>query len=60
MILLDLNECEAEMVISALFSKIDDLRTDNIILKNKVEKLTEQLNCSEIPNSSESEVDDNG
>ncbi len=60
MILLDLNEREAEMVISALFSKIDDLRADKIILENKVEKLKEQLNCSKIPNSSESGADDNG
>lgn len=60
MILLELSEREAEAVISALASKMCNLRVDKTILANKVERLSEQLNCLENPNISESEADDNG
>lgn len=56
MILLDLDEREAEIVISALLNKISDTKTSEIILKCKVEELTEKLSCSENPNNSESEA----
>lgn len=60
MILLDLDEREAEIVISALLDKISDMKTSEIILKRKVEELTEKLSYSENPNNSESEVVNNG
>lgn len=60
MIMLNLDERDAEIIISALLKRLDSIDVDNIILKNKVETLTEKLNCSEIPNSSESGAADNG
>lgn len=60
MIMLNLDERDAEIIISALLKRLDSIDVDNIILKNKVETLTEKLSCSEIPNSSESEADNNG
>lgn len=59
MILLELNEREAEIVISALLSKISDFKTSKIILEGKVKELTEKLSCSENPNNLESEAGNN-
>ncbi len=60
MILLKLNEHEAELIISALLTNISAIETDNIILRSDIERLKQKLNCSEFPNSSESEAVDNG
>lgn len=60
MIMLNLDKREAEYIISALLGKLSEIDVENIILKNKVETLTEKLSCSEIPNSSESEAASNG
>lgn len=47
MIMLNLDERDAEIIISALLKRLDSIDVDNIILKNKVETLTEKLSCSE-------------
>lgn len=67
MIMLKLDERNAEFIISALLGKLLDIDVENIILKDKVEKLTSKieeltskLSCSEFPNNSESGAADNG
>ena len=60
MILLKLNEHEAELIISVLLTKISSIETDNIILRSDIERLKQKLNCSEFPTRSESAAADNG
>lgn len=52
--MLDLDKYDAEIIISALLSKISDMRTHEIILENKIEnlakdneRLAKKLSCSE-------------
>lgn len=58
MIMLNLDERDAEIIISALLKKLDSIDVDNIILKGKVETLIKEI--EEISNSSESEAANNG
>lgn len=58
MIMLNLDERDAEIIISALLKKLDSIDVDNIILKGKVETLTKEI--EKISNSSESEAANNG
>lgn len=58
MIMLNLDERDAEIIISALLKKLDSIDVDNIILKGKMEILTKEI--EKISNSSESEAADNG
>lgn len=58
MIMLNLDERNAEIIISALLKKLDSIGVDNIILKNKVETITKEI--EKISNSSESEAANNG
>lgn len=58
MIMLNLDERDEEIIISALLKKLDSIDVDNIILKGKVETLTKEI--EKISNSSESEATNNG
>lgn len=58
MIMLNLDERDAEIIISALLKKLDSIDVDNIILKGKAETLTKEI--EKISNSSESEAANNG
>lgn len=58
MIMLNLDERNAEIIISALLKKLDSIDVDNIILKNKVETITKEI--EKISNSFESEAANNG
>lgn len=58
MIMLNLDERDAGIIISALLKKLDSIDVDNIILKNKVETITKEI--EKISNSSESEATNNG
>lgn len=67
MIMLNLDERNAELIISALLGKLLNIDVENIIFKDKVEKLTpkieeltSKLSCSEFLNNSESGAVDNG
>lgn len=59
MILLNLSENEAEVVITALLKKVSEMEINKMVLEEKVKRLTEKLSCSENPNSSESEAGNN-
>lgn len=43
MILLKLNEHEAELIISVLLTKISSIETDNIILRSDIKRLKQKL-----------------
>lgn len=59
MILLNLSENEAEVVITALLKKVSEMEINKMVLEEKVKRLTEKLSCSENPNNLESEAGNN-